>query len=368
MQDNIAAFGGDPTKVTIWVRSQDASVSSDTDLYQGESAGAISVFDHTIINHGDNTYHGAPLFRGAIMNSGNQVPAQNVSHPIPQAIYDTVVRNAGCSSASDSLTCLRSVSTETFLNAANSVPGIISYRSLDLSYLPRPDPTDNFFPVSPEVALENGNFAKVPVINGDQQDEGTLFALEQGNITSTALLVSYLSTYFPDASTDTITQLVNTYPDNPAAGSPFNTGLLYNLYPEQKRLAAILGDLTFTLSRRNYLSIVSSKVPAWSYLATFYQGLPVLGTFHATDIAAIYFGLAPVPQATYQTYYINFVNNLDPNQGSTQAPLIAWPQWSNASNSPQLLDIGAAGNTLIPDDFRSASYAYLKPRIRDFRV
>jgi hypothetical protein len=72
-----------------------------------------------IVNSGDNTYNGKPLFRGAIMNSGSIVPALDVASPKAQAVYDTVVNVAGCSGSSDTLACLRGLDYETFMRAAN---------------------------------------------------------------------------------------------------------------------------------------------------------------------------------------------------------------------------------------------------------
>lgn len=132
------------------------------------------------------------------MNSGSIVPVDTVDCPKGQGVYDTVVKNAGCASASDTLECLRGVDYTTCLNAANSVPEFLGYNSAALFYLPRPDGTA--LTDSPEVLVEQGKYAKVPFIVGDQEDEGTIFALFQFNITTTAELVSYLNVFFHDAS------------------------------------------------------------------------------------------------------------------------------------------------------------------------
>jgi carboxylesterase type B len=251
------------------------------------------------------------------------------------------------------------------LNAANSVPGILSYNSVALSYLPRPD--GKALTVSPDLLIKAGKYAKVPFIIGDQEDEGTLFALFQANITTNNDLGKYLNTvFFPTTPRAVIDGLINTYQTITEDGSPFRTLLLNNFYPQFKRLAAILGDITFTLTRRVFLetsTLVNADVPSWSYLSSYDYGTAILGTFHGSDLLQVFYGTLPNNAAkSIRGYYYNFVYDLDPNKGVS---LPKWPRWSE---SKQLVQFGAFANTLLADSFRADSYAYLKGNITSFYI
>jgi carboxylesterase type B len=317
VQENIGAFGSDPSKVTIW----------------GESTGSWSVFDQLLIDGGDNSHGCGTLFRAAIMDSGMAYPASSVSSKSAQQVYDAVVAAAGCSGRKDTLECLRSVPYETFLNAANSQPSAFSYQSLDLFYFPRPDSESYLYSMNPYQALAKGTYAKVPLISRNQEDEGTLFSLIPSNVTTTNQAITYFKSWFKTASRDTIAGLVATYPEDPAAGSPFRTGQLNALTPEFKRVAALMGDFCFTLARRVALS--AARHPAvYSYLSTYYYGTPVVGTAHGTENYLQFnsFG-PPVPVDAILNYYISFVTELDPN--ALSKTLLQWPKYNR--KRPEIL-------------------------------
>jgi carboxylesterase type B len=209
----------------------------------------------------------------------------------------------------------------------------------------------------------------LPFIIGDQENEGTLFALFQSNITTIPELVDYLSIfYFHNATRSQIEALVATYPDVTTDGSPFRTLFLNNWYPQFKRIAAILGDLSFTFTRRSLLSLantVKPNIPSWSYLSSYDYGTPIMGTFHGSDILQVFFGILPnYASASFHAYYLSFVNTLDPNDG-TGKEYLNWPRWSTSN---QLLNSYATPSVLLADNFRQDTYDFILNNIANLHI
>ena len=75
------------------------------------------------------------------------------------------------------------------------------------------------------------------------------------------------SNFFPNIPSSNVTKLLELYPSDPAAGSPFGTGDNFTYTPEYKRMAALQGDLLFIAPRRLLTQTLAGKQGVYSFRA-----------------------------------------------------------------------------------------------------
>ena len=71
--------------------------------------------------------------------------------------------------------------------------------------------------------------------------------------------------WFPGASLVDVKPILQLYPANPAAGSPFDTGDANSFTPQYKRISALQGDWFFHAPRRLLLDQFSARQPTYNY-------------------------------------------------------------------------------------------------------
>ncbi|MCW7537713.1 carboxylesterase family protein [Aquabacterium sp. A7-Y] len=259
VQRNIAAFGGDPDRVTIF----------------GESAGGASVLLHLVSPQSRGLFH-----RGVVQSSPG---ANGISVASREAARtgDVLAERLACTEPAGRLACLRAKPAEAVSQAGGAYAVELFVDSE--SWAPVAD--GRVVPVSPDHALKSGRLQHVPVMIGTTRDEGRLFValmeLRQQAALSEAQYREVLERFAGETGAQ---RVMSRYPSS-AYGGHANLAL-----------SAMLTDALFACPNLETYETLSRWVPTWAYEFDDPQAPAVLvespympsGSAHGTEIPYIF--------------------------------------------------------------------------------
>ncbi|KAI0113750.1 alpha/beta-hydrolase [Nemania sp. FL0031] len=151
--ENIAAFGGDPSRITII----------------GQSSGAVAVSNWAY------AFKDRPIVAGTMSHSGSIFSFPLLNTTIAAANWNHVASSLGCGASASALSCMRSenISFQSILNAVRTVPSVPG-DSPTRSVPPFQATVDNVTVFSPSEyisRLKSSTFARLPhfQIHGDHE-------------------------------------------------------------------------------------------------------------------------------------------------------------------------------------------------------
>ncbi|WP_406438483.1 carboxylesterase family protein [Streptomyces sp. NBC_01613] len=297
---NIGAFGGDARNVTL----------------AGESAGGFSVCAQLA------SPSAAGLFDRAIIQSGpctgrpeRPFAPSAASLPTVRAAGARFAAKVGCKTARDVLACLRHVSVSRLLAAQDTDQ--------------QPAYGTPLLPRDPGTALAQGRFHRVPVLIGNNHDEGNGWAagiIQAGNPVTPKTWPDTVAAFFPDPAQ--AAAIVRAYPVTGSDGGPV--------------FGAVIGDSNFACPTLRTGNLLAAQVPVWRYEFADEHAPPLtsgtppfpLGAPHASELPYLFdLGGRPRTMTPAQhrladlmiDYWSGFARTGDPN--NVPSPDAYPPSW-----------------------------------------
>ncbi len=324
VRDEISAFGGDPSNVTVL----------------GESAGAISICALLTAPKAEGLFHRAAMNSGAC--AGTRLPSLEEA----EARTALVAKNASCPEGEGRLECLRNASVEELLLATKREDfprgGVLFNGNASVLFWPVVD--GEVLVGQPSERLLSGDFHKVPVLVGSNSEEGILFHLGLIGDRPVKSEEDYLEA-LGNAFGDDAEEVAAEYP----AGD----------YKTPKAaLVAVTGHAFFNCpAKRTAAVLAAADAPAFLYHFSQTPAgmlIPGLGATHGADLIFLfgvdagYLGKAGEEgadlSAAMMKYWTQFARSGAPGAVND----LQWPDYGEDGAHMELVTPPSVGNDLFP--------------------